>query len=558
MGIPSLPVLALAALWIVLAEVVVVSVGDLVRPRAFLSIALLEAIMMLVLTLPVLSMLVRRPASRPSDSPDRNTAVAIPEGRAEVSSLRALGIVTMSIVLAEIVAMAVVERLPLPSFLTTTLIDAFVMIVLGFPVLYFLSFRPLVRLADSRARVQKQFEAGNRELEAANQAEREARAAAEAIRSAAIALTQTLDLDTVLVALLERLEGLVPFDRARVMLREGESLLRVRVVRERHEAETLRSRNITFEPGGNSVLQELLATARGVIIPDTHTHAEWGARMRPGFEHSWMGIPLVAGGKSIGLYSLSKSESGFFREEQLRLAEALSAPASVAIQNAILFEELRAGRESLKTLSRKLVDLQENERRSVARELHDEAGQALTSLKIGLRLLERTTKNTAVVSRAAHLLRTVDGVQESLHRLAANLRPASLDHLGLVPALSQLVDNFSKSSGAKVELETIGLNDRLPESVETDLYRIAQEAVTNAVRHARAKEIGVVLQRLDGRVKLVVEDDGCGFDTASAGQGERLGLVGIRERAETLGGTLLVESSASSGTMVVVEAPDGR
>jgi signal transduction histidine kinase len=491
----------------------------------------------------------RRPAAQAAD------AAAPPE----MSSLRALAITALSIVVAEFIAMAVVAFLPPSSYFVTTLIDAFIMITLVFPVLYALSFRPLVRLAESRALAKKELEAANEELEAANRAEREARAAAEAIRSAAIALTQTLDLDSVLSALLGHLEELVPFDRARVMLREGESALHVRVARTGRETEFLHARGIRFEIADNPVLGELLSSARGTIIADTRSHREWGARMGPEFERSWMGIPLVAGGKSMGLYSLTRAEPGFFRDEQLRLAEALSAPASVAIQNAMLFEELRVGQEDLRGLSRVLVDLQENERRSVARELHDEAGQALTSLRIGLRLLEQSSTDAAVASRAVELQGTVEEVQENLHRLASNLRPASLDHAGLNAALGQFVENVSRSSGAKVEFETIGLDrERMPGRVETDLYRIAQEAVTNALRHARAKEIGVVLERLDGRVKLIIEDDGCGFDLASAWRSGRLGLLGIRERAETLGGTLTVESKAGAGTVVVVEAPDGR
>jgi signal transduction histidine kinase len=478
--------------------------------------------------------------------------------RSEMSSLRALAITAVSMVLAEIVAMGVIRFLHFSSFLATTLIDALLMIALGFPVLYALSFRPLMRLAESRRQVQRELEAANAELEAANRAEREARASAEMIRSAAIAMTRSLDLDTVLASLLDRLGRLVPFDRARIMLLEKKSLLSVRVARTGGKTEFLPSGGAAFYPDGNPVLRELLSGSKGLVIADTHVHADWGPRMRPDFERSWMGIPLVAGGKAIGLYSLSRAGAGFFREEHLRLAEALSAPASVAIHNALLFEQLRAGRERLQTLSRQLVDLQENERRAIARELHDEAGQALTSLKIDLRLLEQSSGDAAVASRAAQLQRTAEGVQEGLHRLAANLRPPCLDHLGLVAALGQLVESLSGSSGSNVELETIGLGgDRLPTRVETDLYRIAQEAVTNAVRHARAKEIGVVLERRDGRLRLIVEDDGRGFDPAAAERSGRLGLVGIRERAETLGGTLLVESSAGSGTTVVVEAPDG-
>ena len=220
--------------------------------------------------------------------------------------------------------------------------------------------------------------------------------------------------------------------------------------------------------------------------------------------------------------------------------------------------DLLAERERLQTLSRVLVDAQENERRAVARELHDEAGQTLTSLKIGLSLLEKTSEDAGQRARAVELLRIAEDAQESLHRLAANLRPPSLEHLGLVPALGQLVQSVSESSGVRIELAAAGFDgERLAWRMETDLYRIAQEAITNALRHARAREIDVVVERRDGRLRLLVEDDGDGFDVEASDRTDRLGLIGMRERAESLGGSLLVESRRGSGTTVVVEAPDG-
>ena len=456
--------------------------------------------------------------------------------------------------------MAVVEVLRPPSFLATTLIDALVMITLAFPVLYALSFRPLVRLSESRLHVQKELEAANAELEAANLSEREARATAEAIRSAAIALTQSLDLETVLAALLQLLGRLVPFDRARVMLLENESLLsRARRALEsaRGGVPAIGSRHVRCGLG-NPVIRELLAGARGIRIADMRAHPEFGPRMRPEFERSWMGIPLVAGGKPIGLYSLCRAEVGLLsRGTPAARGGAVGAGVRrhsecVAVRGAA--RQPRAPEDTFPQAGRSA-----GERKAlVARELHDEAGQALTSLKIGLRLLERMSQDLRVSAKAAQLQRTADGIQEGLHRLAANLRPVSLDHFGLVTALGQLVENLSGSGDANVELETIGLtDDRFPPDVETQLYRIAQEAVTNAVRHARAKEIGVMLQHRDGRLRLIVEDDGCGFDPAGAERSGCLGLVGIRERAETLGGTLSVESSAGAGTTVVLDAPDG-
>jgi len=474
------------------------------------------------------------------------------------SAVRALAITAIAMVLSEIVAMGAIRFFRLESSLATTVIDALIMIALGFPVLYALSFRPLVHLVQSRARAQASLKAANAQLEAANRAERNARDLAETIRSAAVEMTQAHDLDATLMAMLEHLEALMAFDRARVMVTDAGSRLRtVAIFRKGRGLEILPPSAPSFDPSADPVLDELLASGEGLVIPDIHLHGSWGSRVKPEFAHSWMGVPLLSGGKTVGLYSVSKAEPNAFDRNHLRLARALSAPAAVAIENAELFRQLTAERERLQTLSRKLVDLQENERRAIARELHDEAGQTLTSLKLGLRLLEQTSSDPRLRSRAAELRCVADDAQEGLHRLAANLRPPALDHVGLVGALEQLAEDLSGSSGVRIDLETVGCEDRLPWRVETDLFRIAQEAVTNALRHAQADGISVVLDRRDGRLRLVVEDDGRGFDPEMASESDRLGLVGMRERAEILGGTLVIESLPGSGTTVVVEAPVG-
>jgi signal transduction histidine kinase len=151
-----------------------------------------------------------------------------------------------------------------------------------------------------------------------------------------------------------------------------------------------------------------------------------------------------------------------------------------------------------------------------------------------------------------------DTVIDGLHRLAADLRPASLDHLGLEAALRQ----YTRSAGASLDLavrfKARGFTgERLPIAVETALYRVVQEAMTNVVRHAHATRVDVLAQRRDGRVLVMVEDDGVGFEPKLVRHGDRLGLLGLHERAEALGGILTVESAAGAGTTIVVEVPDG-
>jgi signal transduction histidine kinase len=200
--------------------------------------------------------------------------------------------------------------------------------------------------------------------------------------------------------------------------------------------------------------------------------------------------------------------------------------------------------------------VQEGERRYIASELHDEVGQALTSIVIGLQLIEKKAEDPqAVRAELAEMNRLLDGVQEDLHRLAMDLRPASLDHLGLAAALRQHAEMISERNGLLVRFEMMGVKDRLPPEMEVAIYRIVQEALNNVVRHAHATQVDVLLQHREDCLALIIEDDGVGFDPAVALKSERLGLYGMRERAEMLGGKLTLESSAGRGATILVEVP---
>jgi signal transduction histidine kinase len=259
----------------------------------------------------------------------------------------------------------------------------------------------------------------------------------------------------------------------------------------------------------------------------------------------------------IGYLTLDSQELGAYGLVEAELAQAFANQAAVAIHNARLFEEVSLGHKRLQSLSHSLVQAQETERRRVARELHDEAGQALTSLIVGLRLLEKEVDQPELIAaRVAELKRTTDGVLENLHRLAMDLRPASLDHLGLIPALRQYLHTFGSQYGLLLQFETVGLDDhRLPPLIEINLYRIVQEALTNVVRHAKATQADVLLERRENQIITIIEDNGIGFDPETRSQSGRLGLLGMRERAEMMDGHLLVESTPSGGTTIYVEIP---
>jgi signal transduction histidine kinase len=152
-----------------------------------------------------------------------------------------------------------------------------------------------------------------------------------------------------------------------------------------------------------------------------------------------------------------------------------------------------------------------------------------------------------------------DAVQDDLHRLAADLRPASLDHLGLVAALRHYLAEVDRQHPQIVEFETVGMDgDRLPAEVEIALFRIVQEAVTNSVRHAHAERVSVLVERRDRQIIMVIEDDGVGLELEEVARSDRLGMVGMGERTEMLGGNLFVESAPGSGTTIVAEVPDVR
>jgi len=392
----------------------------------------------------------------------------------------------------------------------------------------------------------------------AHEAERRARAVADALREATVALNRSLDRETVLATLLDRLRPIVPFDRASVMLMEEAARFSVRAVFDGHRVVPLPAeRRPRLKVADHPIVQDILATGTAVVIPDVRAYADWSLPTDRSFEASWMGVPLFARGDVAGLFSLSKREAGYFNEEHKRLAEAMSSQASVAVENAVLFEQMQASTVRMQLLSRRLVEAQEEERRHIARELHDEAGQSLASLRYGLRLLERQIEEGGnVAGQVAELMQRTDAVIDGLHRLAADLRPASLDHLGLEAALRQHARSVASKFGLGTHFKARGFTgERLPALVETALYRVFQEAMTNVVRHAGATRVDVLAEHRGDRVLLMVEDDGVGFEPDQVFPLDHLGLLGMKERAEALGGTLVLESAPGAGTTVVVEVP---
>ena len=256
-------------------------------------------------------------------------------------------------------------------------------------------------------------------------------------------------------------------------------------------------------------------------------------------------VPLVARGRTIGLLAAHDKllADPRFTDNDLRLAETFASRASVAVD---------LSQRIAQTAFRRVVEAQELERRRLARELHDETGQALTSIMLGLKSLEDAVDGEDARRSVANLRELVVATLQDVRRLAVELRPKVLDDFGLVPALERLTESFAEQTEIDVRFES-GLGDeRLPADVETALYRIVQESLTNVVKHAHARVVSIVLARKPDAVALVIEDDGRGFDPADKREGG-LGLEGIRERVGLLEGKLQVESREGAGTTIVAE-----
>jgi PAS domain S-box-containing protein len=523
----------------------------------------------------------------------------------------------------------------------------------------------------------------------------------EILRDANIALTENLSLGRVLPTLLDFLSKLVPYDSANVMLRSGDSQFVVSALRHYEEFQDVETtRFIAFDARTNPILQHMCLTKQSVIVADTHQERGWQWVNGAGHVRNWIGVPLIASGKVIGVYSVDKAEPFFFQAEHVRLAETLAERAATAIRNAQLFEqsqhhvaeleermaerkrtevalreseeryrelfenardaiyvhdlegnytrvnratetltgykreelvghnltefvpveqlryvresfcakvaeqgetsyeldvvakdgrrvpievrsqaiykngvmvgvqstarditERKLAQEGLKMFSRQLIDAQEDERRRIARELHDQVGQILIAVKMNLHTEKQVSQASEVCCYIKDNIEAVDEALRLVRDLSVELRPPVLDDFGLATALHWYVDRYTKRTGLEVEV-VINMpdeNERFSRELETACFRIAQEALTNIVRHAQANQVLLQLMKDDNMLLLSVKDNGVGFDPESlrkrAPRAATLGLISMQERAHAAGGTIEIHSAISQGTEVRIMLP---
>jgi len=238
-------------------------------------------------------------------------------------------------------------------------------------------------------------------------------------------------------------------------------------------------------------------------------------------------------------------------EETLRQSEQ---------QSGKLLEKSRLLQEQLRHLSRRILLVQEEERKRISRELHDVVAQLLTGINVRLATLktEASANSKGISRKISNTQRLVEKSVDIVHRFARELRPAVLDDLGLIPALHSFLKSFAEETGVRVSLKAFAGLEKLSNAKRTVLYRVAQEALTNVARHAQASRAEVCIQKLPDAVLMLIKDDGKSFEVDriwQARKSQRLGLLGMRERVEMVGGAFGVESAPGQGTTVHAQIP---
>jgi PAS domain S-box-containing protein len=272
-------------------------------------------------------------------------------------------------------------------------------------------------------------------------------------------------------------------------------------------------------------------------------------------------VPMLHGGELIGVLIVNEFDttSRHFTHEDTRLLELFAAHAASAVHNATLFRQVRASRERLQKLSSSLLRAQEIERRNIARELHDEIGQALTGIQLNFQAIEPLLSDPNTSAMLADSMATIERVLHQVRDLSLNLRPSVLDDFGLVAALNWLVKRQPQGTGLVIELEADPLEPRPVADIETVCFRVTQEALTNAARHAKASRVRIELKKRETELELVIRDNGVGFDVPRAMQhsaaGSSMGLLGMYERVALVGGRIEITSAPAEGTRISAVVP---
>jgi signal transduction histidine kinase len=262
--------------------------------------------------------------------------------------------------------------------------------------------------------------------------------------------------------------------------------------------------------------------------------------------------------KTVGFFGFVTTKSKILSIQELHLLGSLGNLLGNAIENSKLMETIRQHRYELRQLTEKLFQSQEEERRRIARELHDETSQSLTAVKLGLDRLEQKipAENSALESDLKDIRKMLVRTSSEIRRLSYKLHPTLLIDLGLEPALNLYFKEIMDHSNLDIHFNMIGFDERMDRDLETALYRFSQEALTNTLKHSGAETFSCKIIKSYPNLIFTAEDDGIGFDERIENQDKRsLGLIGMRERTSLLGGTFKLKGNPGEGVRIRIEIP---
>jgi signal transduction histidine kinase len=318
---------------------------------------------------------------------------------------------------------------------------------------------------------------------------------------------------------------------------------------------------------GEGIAGRVAQSGKAILLEDISTDSRVGHPDLISTEglKAFICVPIRAKDSVLGVINVASRRAHRFTSKDLHLLHSIGDQLGVAIQQARLYERLRKARERYRKLTRQILVAQEDERKRLARELHDETSQTLSGLTLQLQALvgmaEKSSDDTELVTRLKKVQSLAVQVHTEIRRLMVDLRPSLLDTLGLVPAIRQFADTRLRPLNINVSVETTGTERRLAPEIETGLFRVAQGSIGNIIEHSKAKNVTIALEYGDSELVLSITDDGQGFDVSDItdveDSGRGRGLFSMRERIMLLDGTASVESKIGQGTTVWARVPIG-
>jgi len=412
-----------------------------------------------------------------------------------------------------------------------------------------------------------QLEIAHQELQANVQAIKENEKRLAAINQISGTISQSLELSQVLSTAIDNVVDVMKVDAAWMFLL-NEDLAELQLAAHQGISEEF-ARGVDKLKLGEGLSGRVAQSGEPMVVEDASTDPRLARQVVVNYNmHAMLIVPLSSKGKVNGTLCVAMRSHRQFQQGEIELLTAIGNQIGVAIENARLYqsqqevaERLRRMQENLRFHLHQVTKAQEEERKRISHELHDETIQALVTLSRQLDTIASDDKGLPEEYRRQleEIWHQTNSIIKEVRRLSQDLRPAALDRLGLLPALEWLASEVTSYSGIETKVKVRGEQRRLPEEVELVLFRITQEALRNVWRHSQASKAEIKVEFEPSKTRITVSDNGKGFNLPDKIDGlardGKLGLAGMQERAQLIGGTLTVQSAPGKGTSVTIESP---